>query len=177
MTRVIKSFRQFTTSFSGSVFSCFSFTLLFLLVLIEPRCNYIVCVISLASLLVSWQLMEAKRELSQNALHLVTSSNVCPVKCALVSVRFLLNWFLCHVENERYNSYGVLLGLDWQLFQHRNPVRWFVLVLLLTSIKERSVAHRLRQVVPHSVCRNSLWRRSCTGFHSLTDKWNMKEQS
>lgn len=126
MTRVIKSFRQFTTSLSGSVFSCFSFTLLFLLVLIEPRCNYIFCVISLASLLVSWQLMEAERELSQNALHLVTGSNICPVKCALVSVCFFCVFFAALVSlsrSERVMSFiWILLGLDWQLFQPRNSV-------------------------------------------------------
>ena len=65
---------------------CFSFTLLFLWVLTEPSCNYIFCVISLASPLVSWKLIEAKRRLAQNALHLVTDSNNYTHKRILVPV-------------------------------------------------------------------------------------------
>lgn len=61
--------------FPLSFFLSPSFTPLFLLVLIEPSCNYIFCVISLASPLGSCQLMEAKKGITQNALHLVAASN------------------------------------------------------------------------------------------------------
>lgn len=74
---------------SLSVFFFFSlFTPLFLLVLIEPSCNYILSVISFTSPLVSCQLMEPKIGISQNALHLVIVSNGFSNKCALLSVWF-----------------------------------------------------------------------------------------
>lgn len=84
MTSVIKSFIQlnrFPLSFFFSLF-----TPLFLLVLIEPSCNYILSVISFTSLLVSCQLMEPKIGISQNALHLVIVSNGFSNKCVLLSV-------------------------------------------------------------------------------------------
>lgn len=94
---------------SLSVFFFSLFTPLFLLVLIEPSCNYILSVISFTSPLVSCQLMEPKIGISQNALHLVIVSNGFSNKCVLLSVWFCskLVYFFYFLLNYNY------INLQW----------------------------------------------------------------